>query len=1334
MRFAMAMMLVFTWVGVQAPSFAYAAAVTQVEANVAREVSLVPAARAALRDFAYAAAAQRVAKTALVKIALKQVAPLSAHPGLADSTLALTSAQDTLPPLFLTAPIDATRQLSLRFDAAQWLDARRPDVGYAATGTVVGENLGTVVWVDYAGVVSAVVQLGDTQFQLLPPSEASSGLGQGANNYRWLEVDQHQFQDHPIGWTALDGEQASHKKSEFFKHAGARPEAGARGAVWQAAPPHSLLPALPQASPRADGDTIIDVMVAYTAAARATVGGTAAMESQINLGVAQTNLAYTTSGVKQQLRLVLAYEIDYSESGNLNTDIAALRNFGDGALDELHLLRDAYGADVVSLWVDDGGGSCGIGSLMTTVAASFARSAFNVVTRSCAVGNYTFAHELGHNMGLRHDPFVDPSASPYAYAHGYVDTVNKFRTIMAYNDACVAASTSCTRIPQFSSATVLYRTWPSGNAATSNAAQALNNTRATLNAFRVKPANMAGSIQFYPQTVGVQEGGNVSLKVSRLGGSNGAASVRFQTAEQTARAEQDYLSFSGVLSWADGELGDKFIVLQTLQDNVNEGVESFSVELFDFVNAQPLLGSAVGGSRATVEIYDDETDSFPANCAAPEQGFSQPEAANAGWSVARDASTEGGCSLKSNPLPNTNVAVKAQLQFEGLFIGGTISFDRRVSSEPGFDCLRFFIDGVAVGLNGNCADVGGVGVSGNSDWARIEVPISAGNHILLWSYEKDAGTVVGADAAWIDRLVLPLQTQTAPLLVRLSAAGGDSMAGVGGTVISRTLDIVCGKKCSAAPVLGGAVKLVALPNALSIVAGWSVNGTQVCTTAQNPLVPFNGAVCSIEALALNGQTDVMVQFAPRPLRSATAAVLIASKSPSAIGDPVSLQISLAGTGPSGLLEVRRLSSNGVQVICAKVPILSGRAGCEVPLSARPAGLNIYQVYYVGDAANKEVLATIRHMVGSAPNSLTLTMEPKAPLRGQTVVLTAQVLVVADDTQSAPLSSVRAVAASGLVSFLDSAGNTVCTAPALAPLADNASIAIASCSFVPQSSPTVAQSVVARFPAGAVTVNTASATVNYATVAKVAPNYTDMWWAGEAESGWGMSIAQHGNSQFNVLYIYDSAGQPVWLVMPGGTWNTEQTEYSGVVYQPQSSPYYAYKTSPDTTAVLPLNVGKPVGQVTLKFLSQKTASFSYTINGVTGTKNIERQVFGAAVASGPRLPVNDLWWGGAAENGWGLNLAQQGNTVFGVWYTYNAQGDATWYVMPGGKWEGNAYTGALYSTQATSWLGGAYNANFFRATPVGNLRLDFYDANLALMQVELPSAGFLQSRVLVRQGF
>ena len=88
----------------------------------------------------------------------------------------------------------------------------------------------------------------------------------------------------------------------------------------------------------------IDVAVFYTPAARRETGGTAAMEAEIDLLIAETNQAYSDSGVKQRVVLAAREELQYTETDSSHTD---LNNFGSMA--EVRALRDRVGADLVHL-------------------------------------------------------------------------------------------------------------------------------------------------------------------------------------------------------------------------------------------------------------------------------------------------------------------------------------------------------------------------------------------------------------------------------------------------------------------------------------------------------------------------------------------------------------------------------------------------------------------------------------------------------------------------------------------------------------------------------------------------------------------------------------------------------------------------------------------------------------------------------------------------------------------------------------------------------------------------------------------------------------------------
>ncbi len=207
-----------------------------------------------------------------------------------------------------------------------------------------------------------------------------------------------------------------------------------------------------------DDGSIVDVMVVYTTTARLAAGGTGAMNALIALAVSESNTGYANSNVTQRLRLVHTAEVEYSEAGfNWTTTLNRLTNTADGFMDEVHSLRDTHGADAVVLIVNDTA-FCGQAWLMTTVSDGFKTFAFSLVSRICAAGNYSFAHELGHNMGSHHDRANASGPAAFPYSYGYQAPDNAFRTIMAYN----CGGTGCPRVNYWSNPEVLFNGQPMG--------------------------------------------------------------------------------------------------------------------------------------------------------------------------------------------------------------------------------------------------------------------------------------------------------------------------------------------------------------------------------------------------------------------------------------------------------------------------------------------------------------------------------------------------------------------------------------------------------------------------------------------------------------------------------------------------------------------------------------------------------------------------------------------------------------------------------------------------------------------------------------------------------
>jgi len=88
-----------------------------------------------------------------------------------------------------------------------------------------------------------------------------------------------------------------------------------------------------------------------------------------------------------------------------------------------------------------------------------------------------------------------------------------------------------------------------------------------------------------------------------------------------------------------------------------------------------------------------------------------------------------------------------------------LTFWYKVSSESGYDYLRFYIDGTKVGE-----------WAGEISWTQFSTSIGAGVHTLLWSYEKDGSVSNGDDAGYIDFVDFPQQGTPGQPAIELDAA------------------------------------------------------------------------------------------------------------------------------------------------------------------------------------------------------------------------------------------------------------------------------------------------------------------------------------------------------------------------------------------------------------------------------------------------------------------------------------------------------------------------------------------------------------------------------------
>ncbi len=277
-----------------------------------------------------------------------------------------------------------------------------------------------------------------------------------------------------------------------------------------------------------ESESVIDVAVFWTATAGAHLRGQAATRAQIDRMIAGTNQAYEDSAVHQRLSLVLAQQVNFQEINPnlirprargealaLSRTMDWLTTPGDGYLDEVHDLRDEFGADICVLLL----GHLPYFGRAAAVEAG-ASSAFALVGAGTGIAG--FARQLGHLQGLRRDRYwecspdgVCPSRAT-AYGYGYVNQrafetdapeSSRWLTIMATDAQCTDNGVDCRRLLRFSNPDQVYPD-PGGHAlgvtGQANAVRRLNERRKAVESFRLGPAGPTLSVA--PAITPVTEG------------------------------------------------------------------------------------------------------------------------------------------------------------------------------------------------------------------------------------------------------------------------------------------------------------------------------------------------------------------------------------------------------------------------------------------------------------------------------------------------------------------------------------------------------------------------------------------------------------------------------------------------------------------------------------------------------------------------------------------------------------------------------------------------------------------------------------------------------------
>lgn len=120
-----------------------------------------------------------------------------------------------------------------------------------------------------------------------------------------------------------------------------------------------------------------------------------------------------------------------------------------------------------------------------------------------------------------------------------------------------------------------------------------------------------------------------------------------------------------------------------------------------------------------------------------------------------------------------------------------------------------------------------------------------------------------------------------------------------------------------------------------------------------------------------------------------------------------------------------------------------------------------------------------------------------------------------------------------------------------------------------------------------------------------PNFQDLWYRSPAESepGWGVNLTHQGDILFATWFTYDASGRGMWLVGPDVRRTTGNT-FTGALYRTTGPAFSANPWNPAGVGV------NQVGTATFTFGDAANGTFTYTVNGVTQSKSITRQVYGS----------------------------------------------------------------------------------------------------------------------------
>ena len=142
---------------------------------------------------------------------------------------------------------------------------------------------------------------------------------------------------------------------------------------------------------------------------------------------------------------------------------------------------------------------------------------------------------------------------------------------------------------------------------------------------------------------------------------------------------------------------------------------------------------------------------------------------------------------------------------------------------------------------------------------------------------------------------------------------------------------------------------------------------------------------------------------------------------------------------------------------------------------------------------------------------------------------------------------------------------------------------------------------------------------------VRADMTDLWF-NPTESGWGVNIIQQADVLFATMFVYGTGSRPTWYVasavFPAGQ------GYSGNLYE-TSGPVFSGPFDPSAVTLRQVGTFSIIPSTN----SQAIATLTYTVDGTTVNKIIERQTWRASDLNGGYMGGSVGTYSGCPSNGY-----------------------------------------------------------------------------------------------------